>query len=285
MMKLSVILATRNEEGNIGDCLKSVREIADEIVVVDEGSTDRTRQIAKRHGARVFKVRHEEIFHKTKQKALDKARGEWILQLDADERVTAELAREVREVVEGKEYKETKNKLFLRHQRMMEKRDGVVGTRSGEVVAYYLPRLNYFLGKPLVYAGRYPDGVIRLFRRGKARFPAKSVHEQIEVDGRVGWLNGALEHHDSPALRRYLQRLDRYTDLHASELKARRAPRNLAYLLYYSFIRGGCVFGRQYFRNKGILHGVRGFLWCALSASHYPIAYFKYYTGGYNKET
>src|SRR3972149_11918966 len=97
MKKLSVVLATRNEESNIGDCLEAVKGLADDIVVVDEGSEDRTREIAESYGARVFKVMHEQLFHKTKQKALDLAQGDWVLQLDADERVTPELARERKE--------------------------------------------------------------------------------------------------------------------------------------------------------------------------------------------
>src|SRR3972149_7911068 len=98
MKKLSVVLATRNEEANIEVCLEAVKGLADDIVVVDEGSEDKTREIAQSHGARVFKVSHEPIFHKTKQKALDLAQGDWILQLDADERVTGGLAREVKVV-------------------------------------------------------------------------------------------------------------------------------------------------------------------------------------------
>jgi len=97
--KLSVVLATFNEEKNIGSCLASVKNLADEIVVVDEFSTDRTREIARSFGARVCQEPHEALFHLTKQKALAKAKGDWILQLDADERVTPELAREIREVL------------------------------------------------------------------------------------------------------------------------------------------------------------------------------------------
>ena len=96
---LSVVLATRNEEVNIGHCLESVKQIADEIIVVDEDSSDKTREIAKKYGAKVYKVNHEPIFHKTKQKAIDKATGDWILQLDADERMSPELANEVKNVI------------------------------------------------------------------------------------------------------------------------------------------------------------------------------------------
>jgi hypothetical protein len=133
------------------------------------------------------------------------------------------------------------------------------------------------LGKPLTYAGVYPDGVIRLLKKGKARFPAESVHEQIEVDGRVAWLTNDLLHYDSPTLRRYLERLNRYTDLHAEELARKRAQRNLFYLFYYCVILSFFVFLKLYIRHKGFKDGIRGFLWSVFSASHYPISYFKYW--------
>ena len=245
--KLSVVLATRNEEKNIGSCLESVRQLADEIIVVDEVSTDKTREIAQKYGAKVFTVKHNEIFHKTKQIALDKATGDWILQLDADEKVTRELAGEIKKVIElsGSQVTKYQNtqksklsklyKLFSKHQKLIVKREGKLGTKNGEVVAYFIPRLNYFLGTPLKYAGTYPDGVIRLIKRGKARFPCKSVHELMEVDGKVTWLYNNLEHHDSPTFYRYLQRANRYTDLIAKELKKSDIPANLLFLIHYSF--------------------------------------------------
>ncbi len=287
MKNLSVVVATRNEEKNIGGCLESVEEIADEVIVLDENSDDRTAEIARKYGAKVYLVRHEPVFHVTKQKALEKASGRWILQLDADERVSVKLAKEIRGVVamsDAQRMKEYESKignyrLFKRHQDLLEKKRGKIGKETGEIVAYFLPRRNFFLGKPLIHAGVYPDGVIRLVKKGKARFPAKSVHEQMEIDGEVGWLFNDLEHHDSPTLRRYLERLNRYTTLHSRELGTKNAPKNVFYLLYYSIFLACLVFLRLYLRHKGFLDGIRGFLWSALSASHYPIAYFKYYTG------
>jgi len=279
-MKLSVVVLTRNEEKNIGDCLESVKGIADEIIVLDEHSTDKTREIAKKYGVKLYEVDHEAIFHVNKQKALEKAKGEWILQLDADERVSSDLAKEILAIIAMDDEVISCRKipkLFLRHQKLVEKRD-LVGTQTGEVTAFYVPRLNYFLGKPLRHAGVYPDGVIRLIKNGKARFPAKSVHEQIEVDGKVSWLINDLYHHDSPTLTRYFARLNRYTDLHAEELVKKKAPRNLFYMSYYGFIRASLVFGSMYLRHGGFKDGSRGFMWCFLSASHYPIAYFKYWS-------
>jgi len=286
MKKLSVVLATRNEERNIKDCIDSVKGIADEIIVVDEFSTDKTRDIARKLGAKVYKVKHEPIFHITKQKALDKATGEWILQLDADERVSTKLADEIKKVInlsdiERKNYKiidKKKRRLFKKHQRLIETRDAKYENNRYEIVAFYLPRINYFLGKPLKHAGVYPDGVIRLIKNGKARFPQKSVHEQIVLDGKVAWLNNDLEHHDSPTLRKYVMRMNRYTDLHANELKEKGVKKNFVSLLIYTTYKPLFAFVKLYFRHKGFLDGMRGFMWSILSAMHFPLAYYKYYS-------
>lgn len=289
MKKLSVALAVRNEEDNIGRCLESVKDIADEIIVIDEFSKDNTISIAKKYGAQVYEEPHHDIFHITKQKALDKASGEWILQLDADEIVTEGLAKEIREVIEmnnedilkRRPKDKYKWKLFQRHQHLIEKRDGRVGVSGGEVVALFLPRKNMFLGKPLIHAGVYPDPAIRLIRNGKARFPAKSVHEIMTIDGKVAWLFNDLEHHDSPTLKRYLMRMNRYTDLHAQELADKKTPKNFWQFANYTVLKPKLTFLSLFIRHKGFQDGIRGFLWSVFSSLHFPLAYFKYLTGGY----
>lgn len=290
MKKLSVVLATRNEAENIGRCLDSVKDIADEIIIFDEHSTDKTQEIAKSYGAKVFLESHHENFHITKQKAIEAANGEWILQLDADEVVTKELADEIEKVINltspeirGRNIKDkNKLKLFDRHQRIIENRDGELGKQTGEIVAFFIARRNMFLGKPLIYGGVYPDAVIRLIKSGKARLPAKSVHEQMQIDGEVAWLFNDLEHHDSPTLKRYLERLNRYTNLHALDLEKQKVSKNIFQFVNYSIVKPKVTFIRLYFRHKGYKDGIRGFLWAMFSASHFPIAYYKYLTLGYN---
>jgi glycosyltransferase involved in cell wall biosynthesis len=284
--ELSVVLATRNEAGNIERCLKSVLGIADEIIVVDEHSEDSTRQIAENLGAKVYLEPHHEIFHITKQKALDLANGKWILQLDADEVVTPELGREILQVIsmDSKEILIRVNpnpnnaRHFKEHQRLLEKRDGVVGKKGSDVVAFFVPRLNMFLGKPLRFGGVYPDGVIRLVKKGYARFPQKSVHEQIEVDGEVSWLFNDLEHYDSPTLKRYFSRLNRYTELQAEELRRKHVGRSFFQFVNYSFIKPVYVFLNIFIRHKGFKDGHPGFLWAFFSSTHFPVAYYKYWT-------
>lgn len=279
--KLSVVLATRNEAANIERCLKSVKKIADEIIIVDEYSEDNTRDIAKKLGATVHLEPHHDIFHITKQKALDLAKGEWILQLDADETVTPALGEEILKVVQGKHkgVSDSKKKnLFKRHQELIEKRDGKIGTDKKEVTGYFIPRRNMFLGKPLIHAGVYPDGVIRLVKNGYARFPQKSVHEQIKLDGKVSWLENDLLHYDSPTLRKYFVRMNRYTDLKAAEFEKENLGKNALNFILYTFWHPAVTFCKLFFRHLGFLDGVRGFLWSFFSALHFPIEYWKYFT-------
>lgn len=277
MNTLSVVLATRNEETNIERCLRSVAAIADEVIVVDENSTDGTREIAREMGAKVYIEPHHDNFHITKQKALSKATKDWILQLDADEVVTTELAEQIKDTINGNP-PVVENPLFKIHQELIEKRDGKIGKDDGEVAGYFIPRKNIFLGKPLIHGGVYPDGVIRLVKNGKAFLPAKSVHEQIEIDGKTGWLSGDLLHYDSPTLKRYLWRLNRYTDLQAKQLKDNKVDKGLMGFLFYCFWKPIATFLNIYFKHMGLKDGASGFLWAFFSASHFPIAYFKYAT-------
>ncbi|HJX59006.1 hypothetical protein A2V56_02695 [Candidatus Woesebacteria bacterium RBG_19FT_COMBO_42_9] len=283
MPTLSVVLATRNEEANIGDCLASVRNLANEIIVVDESSEDKTVEIARDYEAKVKIVQHEPIFHKTKQKAMDLATGDWILQLDADERVTPYLAKEIKKVlsltpVELEQYQKTlpKRKLFLRHQRIVAERDEPVGTTGGAYVAFFIPRLNYFLGRYLRYGGVYPDGVIRLVKKGRATFPAKSVHEQLEVDGRVGWLANDLVHMADPTFTRYLARNSYYIDLLAKDLRKQKVQKSFIQGLNYFLVKPVWWFFLTQIRHKGILDGWQGIVFSFFSALRFPRAYWRY---------
>lgn len=277
-MKLSVALATYNEESNLAKCLSSVSTWADEIVIVDGGSTDGTVTIARQFSARVIETDNPPIFHINKQKALDACQGEWILQLDADEIVPPELAAEIRtvitlsdRVIEKRPRDQKKQRLFERHQKLIEHRDGKIGGKIGEIAAFFIPRRNYFLGKPMTYAGMYPDGVIRLVKRGITRFPQGSVHEQIQVDGKVSWLTNDLVHYSNPTLGRYIAGADKYTDLLASRIKGR----GFFTMCSYVFLLPLFTFLNLYVRHKGILDGFRGFLFSFFSALHYPVAYIK----------
>ncbi len=286
MKKLSVVLATRNEEQNIARCLGAIANIADEIIIVDEHSTDKTREIAKKYGAKVFLEEHHDIFHITKQKALDKASGEWVLQLDADEVVTPELAAEIKKIISAEastlaslEISDNKKaRLFKKHQESVFKRDGTASNTDGEVNGFFIARENIFLGKPLIHAGVYPDGVVRLVRNGYASFPQKSVHEQISVKGQIKWLENDLEHYDSPTFFRYIERANRYTDLTAAEMQKINVSKNTFSFIKYAIFKPIQIFASLYLFHRGFLDGPPGFIWSVFSGLHFPLAYFKYIT-------
>lgn len=282
---LSIVLATYNEENNLGDCLESVKDIADEIIVVDGSSTDATVEIAKKYNAKVTIVENQQNFHINKQKALELARFEWILQLDADERVSKKLAKEIEQVIisseeELKIYQKQlpSRKLFLRHQKLLETREGAIGSKEGKYAAFFIPRLNYFLGKYLRFGGVYPDGVIRLVRKGYAHFPAKDVHEQISINGKVGWLQNPLLHEDSPTFKRYLEKNNRYVVFLAQQLKDDKIKKDFITQLDYLVIKPISWFFATQIRHKGILDGYQGLLFSLFSALRFPRAYLKYLT-------
>lgn len=290
MVKLSVTLATYNEQDNIGDCLESISEAASEIVIVDGSSTDKTVSIAKSFGAKVIIEPNQPNFHINKQKANDKALSEWILQLDADEGVTEKLLKEIKEVLNMTEEqlrqyqrKLSGRKLFLKHQKLLEERDGPIGNTEGAYIAFFIPRLNYFLGKYLRYGGVYPDGVIRLFKKDKAYLPAKSVHEQYVVNGRVGWLQNPLLHKDSPTLSRYLERNNRYIDLIVKDLAKENTPKNLRFLIVYLIIKPIWWFLKTQIIHKGILDGWQGVVFSFFSSLRFPRAYIRYIKQNENK--
>jgi glycosyltransferase involved in cell wall biosynthesis len=283
MNKLSVVLATFNEEQNIGKCLDSVKDIADEIIIVDGSSSDRTVEIVKQYTDKVTVTDNPPIFHINKQKALDQATSEWVLQLDADEIVTKGLREEIVKVInmDSDELDSYQNKLeekelFLRHQSLVEERDGKIGQDTGEINAFFIPRMNYFLGKYLRYGGVYPDGVIRLVRRGKSHFPCRSVHEQIEVEGRVGWLGNSLLHMADPTFKRYLTRNSRYIDLIVKEFKRDSVRKNISSFLNYVVIKPIWWFLLTLVRHKGILDGPQGLIFSFFSALRFPRAFFRY---------
>ena len=251
-------------------------------MVVDGSSKDKTVEIAKSFGAKVIVTDNPPIFHINKMKAVEASSGEWILQLDADEVVSPKLSEEIKKVIgmsekELEEYQENlpRRSLFLRHQKLLEERDGAVGTNKGEYVAFFIPRANYFLGRFLKYGGVYPDGVIRLFKKGKAYLPCVSVHEQYVVLGKVGWLQNNLLHFDSPTFGKYIKRNNRYTDLIADEIKEKRKGLNPFFALDYLFLKPIWWFLLTFFRHKGFLDLWQGFVFSFFSSLRFPISYIK----------
>src|SRR3989344_3572762 len=184
-MRLSLCIATYNEEQNIHYPLDSAYSLVDEVVLVDGGSTDKTVKKAKSYGkkVRVFSEDNPSMFHINKQKAIERARGEWILQLDADEELSPELKQEIRLMLEvgsrnldNEVRSEKKN-----HISHIKNQSSNLQPQTSNCVAFWIPRKNFFLTRFLIKGGQYPDYTIRLYRNGYARFPCKNVHENVEI--------------------------------------------------------------------------------------------------------
>lgn len=246
---LSVVLATYNEARNIDRCLASVAGLADEICLVDGNSTDDTVLRAKKYSARVKLTSNKPNFHLNKNLAIDMAKGHWILQLDADEVVSPGLAREIKAII----------------------------AHSAGPNGYWLPRLNYFLGRPLTKGGQYPDYTLRLYRRGFGRLPAKDVHEQAQVTGEVGHLKSDLLHFNTPDFENYLLRHNRYTTLISNEMAQKGLSLSPFSSINYLVFKPMTEFCRIYIRHKGFVDGFPGFVFALFSGLRYSIGYIKYW--------
>ena len=251
---LSVVLAAHNEEKNIKDCLDSVKSIADEMIVVDSESSDNTGRIAKNCGAKVIRTKNYPIFHINKNIAIDTATKDWVLQMDADERISPALAKEIK-----------------------------TSTADSEFNGYWIPRKNYFLGRFLTKGGQYPDYTLRLYRRGKGRLPAKDVHEQADVQGEVGYLKNNLLHYRDLSFTKYLEGLNRYTDLISTQIKQAGVMVNPITFLNYMVVKPGWWFLMTYFRHKGFVDGFPGFVFALFSSLRFPIAYIKMWSINANR--
>lgn len=277
METISVVLATFNEEKNLPGCLESVKDLADEIVVVDGGSSDKTIEIAKQYKAKTKITTNPPIFHINKQKAIDMAKKDWILQLDADERVTKALAKEIKELLQYRHSGDSEQS--AEDSRINEGTDsGQARMTASEINGYWIPRKNWFLGRFLMKGGQYPDYTLRFYRKGKGRLPQKSVHEQAIVDGKVGYLKNPLIHIADQSFERYLIRFNRYTNLIAEELKDEKIDYNPIMTVKYLLILPVWWFVLTYFRHKGFMDLWQGFVFSFFSSLRYPISYIKYIT-------
>lgn len=234
MPSLSVAVVTLNEEERLRACLESV-VWADEVVVVDAGSSDKTMAIAREFTDRAV-FRAWEGYGAQKNFALGQCRGDWILSLDADERVSDALRDEIRAVL----------------------------SHGGPEVGFYLPRQNLFQGRWVRHGGLYPDWQLRLFRRGRGTFVERAVHESVRVDGPAGRMRAPLIHESYRSIGDAVARLNRYSDLAATELAQAGQGGRLVDLL----IRPAWRFVSMYLLRAGFLDGWRGLVLAGLHA-HY----------------
>jgi glycosyltransferase involved in cell wall biosynthesis len=234
MASLSVAVVTLNEEERLRACLESV-VWADEIVVVDAGSSDKTMAIAREFTDRAL-FRAWEGYGAQKNFAVGQCRGDWILSLDADERVSDALREEIRAAL----------------------------VSGGPEVGFYLPRQNLFQGRWVRHGGLYPDWQLRLFRRGRGAFVERAVHESVRVDGPAGRMRAPLVHESYRSIGDAVARLNRYSDLAATELALAGQGGRLVDLLMRPVWR----FVSMYLLRAGFLDGWRGLVLAGLHA-HY----------------
>ncbi|SJZ46843.1 glycosyltransferase family 2 protein [Selenihalanaerobacter shriftii] len=236
---LGALVLTYNEEENIIDCLESINWI-DELVVVDSYSEDETVELAKQHTEKVYQ-REFDDFSSQRNFGLDQIESEWVLVVDADERVTFELKEEVLERL-----------------------------NNPQAEGYRIPRKNYFLGKWIKYCGWYPDYTLRLFKVADNRYSGL-VHEGIKIDGRVDKLDNAFIHYTYRNLKHYLDKINQYTTLDAEDKYQAGKKKGLAYIL----LRPVVEFIKKYFLKKGFLLGFQGLILSILSSYYQFLKYIK----------
>ncbi len=231
-MKISATIITLNEERNLRRALETL-DCADEVLVVDSGSTDQTREIARRYGARVVE-REWPGYAAQKNFAAEQAAHDWILSLDADEALSETLSAEIMRV----------------------KREGP------RAAGYRMSRRAQYLGRWILHSGWYPDFKLRLYDRRRGRWNGAYVHESVQVDGPVELLHADLLHYTCDSLSQHLRRLDRYTTLAAQELRAQGRRAGPARLL----LAPPATFLKTYLLQQGFRDGYQGLLISAMAA-------------------
>ena len=261
-MILSVVIITHNEEANIGRTLASVQPLIGdgkgEVIVVDSGSTDRTVEITKSLGVKVF-VEEWKGYAAQKNSAIDKASGDWILSLDADEELGPGLVGEVYAAMHGRlgvDPIEGDSLEVIEMVMAIEEAQARGGTVSP--VGFLLSRKNFFLDRWIKHGGFWPDPKLRLFRRGAARFEKRLVHEDAKlVEGISGELKHAILHHTYPTLADYIDHMNRYSSLGA-EMAVAKGRRGFS--LFNVVVRPLATFIYNYFFRLGFLDGREGLL-------------------------
>jgi glycosyltransferase involved in cell wall biosynthesis len=255
---LSVIVITNTEAANILDCLASV-SFADQIVVVDSGSTDNTVELARSVGAQVLQTADWPGFGAQKNRALDLATGDWVFSIDADERVTPELAEQIKLAIKN-DFKNDSNI------------DSNIDNKGNQIDAYEIPRLTQFCGQWIRHCGWTPDHVLRLFKRGSARFSNDLVHERIvQSQGTCGKLTTPMLHFSYPTPASYWRKLDQYSQAWAKQRHLEGQTTSMT----RAALSGLVAFVRTYFLRLGFLDGALGFAVCTMQAQS---AFGKYFT-------
>ena len=240
-VKLSVVVLTKNEEACIAECLESVKW-ADEIIVVDDESTDKTLEIVKKFNAKVFS-RKMDVEGKHRNWAYAQARNLWVLSLDADEKVTPELKLELEKAVTSKEF-----------------------------AAFDIPLRNYISNYWVRYGGWYPASKLRLFRKDKFKYEEVEVHPRVFLDGACGHLKADIIHKGYPDLEHFLNSVNRQSTLEARKWINTGRKMTLGHMIWRAVDR----FFRRYLRKKAYKDGMYGFIIAFFDTFYQIISYAKY---------
>lgn len=245
-MTISAVLITKNEERNIKKCLDSLRWV-DEIVIVDGESADKTIEIAKSYGAKIIKHRFEGDFGMERNIGNKNATSDWILALDADEAIPQRTREEIEKILkEGSEFD-----------------------------AYNVPRVQYFLGKPLMHGGRY-HSIVNFFKAGKVKFEGK-VHHRVLVSGKTGEFRYPIEHYPFNSISEFIEKHDRYTGYEALEMFENFKDTKLKEVSYNTAVKPLKLFFKTYVKKKGYKDGFLGLIFCILFSWSYFLRWAKYW--------
>jgi len=246
MLKISVVMVTFNAQAHLPRVLSAL-SFSSEIVVVDSGSSDRTVEICREFGARVF-TRAWSGYGAQKNYAIEQARHPWILSIDADEVVSPELAREITALEESTRY-----------------------------AGFRIPRLNHYFSRPLYHGGQYPDLQLRLFRAGMGRFNMRPVHESVEIQGPVGLLSGRILHYSYGTIAEYFEKFERYTSLEAERLAGAGERPTAIRLGLQMFFKPAWKFLWRYLFKLGFLDGTAGLLAALFNSFTMIVSYAKFW--------
>jgi len=245
MNKLSVVISVHNEERNIKECLESVKDLADEIVVVDNSSTDKTGEIAQKYTKKVFEQKNDpKNIDLQKNFGFSKATGDWILSLDADERITPGLTKEIKSKIQD--------------------------PRS-RIQGFWIPRKNIIFGKWIQSDMWWPDYQLKLFRKGKGKFGKNEVHKALILEGVSEKLTNPLIHYNYTSIHQYLQKLNNYTDIEAENLSSQEYKFNWLDAIRFPVND----FVKTFFLQKGFKDGIHGLVLSMFQAFYMGIVFAK----------
>lgn len=242
MTNVSVVVLTKNEEANIKDCLESVKGWADEIIVVDDESTDKTLDIVKSFTEKTF-IRKMDVEGRHRNWAYAKAKNDWVLSLDADEKVTPELRDEISEAVKTREFS-----------------------------AFDIPLRNYIGSYWVKHGGWYPASKVRLFNKNKFKYEEAEVHPRVFIDGPCGHLKGDIIHKGYPDLEHFLGSINRQSTLEAVKWINTNRKMSLGRIIWRTVDR----FFRRYLRKKAYKDGLYGFVISYFDSLYQVLSYLKY---------